>query len=193
MNEKVPTVDFGAPSSFGVHVFRVEIPASNTGSVTIIEDYGYKGQEGGIPHDEERVILKRQVWSAISDTARKEFNDRLKAVKILTGRWHTGTNLVERLLGKELCVLAWAAETATSEQFPIICSKWSALRPEERWWLFSMTVAESGLPEDTQRGWRRALFYALSDGERTSVKKRRPRPVEQTFIQLPLFDNGDMK
>jgi hypothetical protein len=29
-----------------------------------------------------------------------------------------------------------------------------------------MTVAEAGLPEDTQRGWRRALFFALSDGEK---------------------------
>ena len=30
-----------------------------------------------------------------------------------------------------------------------------------------MTAAESGLPKDTMRGWRRALYYyALSDGER---------------------------
>ena len=54
----------------------------------------------------------RPVWSGIAEIARREFNDRLKAAKIPTGRWHTGTNLVERLLGKELCVLAWAAETA---------------------------------------------------------------------------------
>lgn len=40
---------------------------------------------------------------------------------------------MERLLGKELCVLAWAAETANAEQLPVICSKWAALRPEERW------------------------------------------------------------
>jgi hypothetical protein len=32
--------------------------------------------------------------------------------------------------------------------------------------VFSMTVAEAGLPEDTQRGWRRALFLVLSDGEK---------------------------
>jgi hypothetical protein len=58
---------------------------------------------------------------------------------------------VDRLLGRELCVLAWAAETATEEQLPVIGSKWAALRPEERWWLFAMTVAEAGLPGDTQR------------------------------------------
>ena len=84
-------------------------------------------------------------------------------------------------------MLAWAAETATEEQLPIICSKWAALRPEERWWLFSMTVAEAGLPEDTQRGWRRALYHALSDGEKQPTRKRRPRPVEQDVLNLPLF------
>ena len=114
MSEKPKTVDFGAPDTFGAHLFRVEIPAARTEPVVIVEDYGYRGQEGGIPRDEERVVLKRPVWSAIADIARREFNDRLKAAKVLTGRWHTGTNLVDRLLGKELCVLAWAAETANA-------------------------------------------------------------------------------
>jgi len=167
-------------------MFRVEIPASRTETVSIIEDYGYKGQVGGIPQDEKRVVLRRSVWSTIADCARREFNDRLKAVKILTGHWHTGTNMVDRLLGKELCVLAWAAETASSEQIPIICSKWAALRPEERWWLFAMTVAEAGLHDDTGRGWRRALFYALSDGEKSLIRKKKLRPVEQTHLQIPL-------
>lgn len=190
MSDRPKTVDFGAPDAFGAHVFRVEIPASRNASVVIVEDYGYRGQEGGIPRGEERVILARPVWSAIADIARREFNDRLKAAKVLTGRWHTGANLVDRLLGKELCVLAWAAEMANPEQLPIICSKWAALRPEERWWLFAMTVAEAGLPEDTQRGWRRALFLALSDGEKAAARKRRPRPAEQDRFNLPLFENS---
>ena len=187
---KAKTIDFGAPAKFGAHLFRVEIPASRLDPVVIVEDYGYRGQEGGIPREEARVVLPRPVWSAIADIARREFNDRLKAAKVLTGRWHTGANLVDRLLGKELCVLAWAAETASPEQLPIIGSKWAALRPEERWWLFSMTVAEAGLPEDTQRGWRRALFLALSDGEKLASRKRRPRPVEEYLFKLPLFEDS---
>jgi len=186
--EKLKTIDFGAPDSFGAHLFRVKIPAARSEPVVIVEDYGYRGQEGGVPREEERVMLKRPVWSAIAEPTRREFNDRLKAAKVLTGRWHTGTNLVDRLLGKELCVLAWAAETATPEQFPVICSKWAALRPEERWWLFAMTMAEAGLPEDTQRGWRRALFHALSDGDKpASGRKRRPRPRQDDLFKLPLF------
>jgi len=64
-----------------------------------------------------------------------------------------------------------------------------ALRPEERWWIFSMTAGEAGLPEDTQRGWRRALFHALSDSERSPPRKKRPRPLEaeSSAIRLSLF------
>jgi hypothetical protein len=188
VSEKLKTIDFGAPDTFGAHLFRVQVPAARNEPVVIVEDYGYRGQEGGAPREEERVVLKRPVWSAIADAARREFNDRLKAAKVTTGRWHTGDNLVDRLLGKELCVLAWAAETANSEQFLIICSKWAALRPEERWWLFAMTVAEAGLPEDTQRGWRRALFHALSDGEKPPVgRKPRPRLRQDDLFVSPLF------
>jgi len=185
----VATTDFGAPSAFGAHVMRVEIPASRTDRVVITEDYGYRGLEGGIPREEDRVVLDRRTWTAIADTARREFNERLKAAKVPVGRWHAGRNLVDRLLGKELCVLAWAAETATEEQIPVICNKWAALRPEERWWLFAMTVAEAGLPEDAHRGWRQALYLALSDGEKAAARRRRPRPVEPDILSLPLFED----
>lgn len=187
MSEKPETVDFGAPAAFGAHVFRVEIPASRTGEVLIVEDYGYRGNEAGIPREEARVVLERRVWSQIAEVARREFNDRLKAARLKAGRWHNGTNLIERLLGRELCVLAWAAEKATDDELPVVGSKWAALRPEERWWLFMMTVAEAGLPDDHERGWRRALHLALADGEAPKLGKRRPRPAEPELFDMPLF------
>jgi len=188
---KIKTIDFGAPEGFGVHLFRVEIPESRNLPVKIIEDYGYRGQENGIPKEEPRVVLNRATWLAIADYARQEFNNRLKKERVSTGRWHSGVNRVDRLLGKELCVLAWAAETAQPEELPVICRKWAALRPEERWWLFSITVAEAGLPEDSSRGWRRALYLALADGEKAAERKRRPRPVENDQYDLPLFKESE--
>ena len=74
---------------------------------------------------------------------------------------------------------------------PVICSKWAALRPEERWWLFSQTVAEAGLPDDTERGWRRALLYSLSDGEKPAPGRKRRRPVEDDLFRLPLFKEAE--
>jgi hypothetical protein len=188
MSEKHKTIDFGAPEAFGAHVFRVEISAGRSDTVQIIEDYGYQGGENGLPYDEVRAIVPRGTWTVISEAARRDFNERLKAQKQSTGRWKAGKTLVDRLLGKELCILAWASEGAASDQLPVICTRWGALRPEERWWLFSMTVAEAGLPEDGERGWRKALHFALSDGERvtTEQRKRRPQP-QKDLSELPLF------
>lgn len=180
-------VDFGAPAGTGAHVFRVEIFQGRTMPILIVEDYGYRGEEDGIPAKEERVKLERWRWNGIAEAARQEFNLRLRKVDAAPGRWHVGTNKVDRLLGKELCVLAWAAETALEEQLPIICSRWAALRPEERWWLFAMTVAEAGEPEDTARGWRQALFHALSDGRGRSPKRTR-RPAEPEVLELTFGD-----
>lgn len=176
MINKYLVVDFGAPGEFGAHVFRVEIPTARNDDVLIVEDFGLKGGDNGLPYEEVRVALSRKAWSAIAETARKNFNDRLKSKKLLTSRWKTGTNKVDRLLGKELCVLAWAAENADEDKYPVVCSKWSALRPEERWWMFSMTAAEAGLAADCDRGWRKALMYALSDGKAGEKSVKRPRP-----------------
>jgi hypothetical protein len=65
----------------------------------------------------------------------------------------------------------------------VITSKWAALRPEERWWLFSMTVAECGLPQDRERGWRRALYFALSDGQ-----TRKRRNTDNDLFSAPSID-----
>jgi hypothetical protein len=54
-----------------------------------------------------------------------------------------------------------------------------------------MTVAEAGLPEDTQRGWRRALFHALSDGEKSPTRKKRLRPIETDLFSLPLLEGRE--
>lgn len=188
MSELLTTVDFGAPAAFGAHSFRVDIPGGRTEPVLIVEDYGYQGGEHGLPYDEPRALVRRTTWTVIGEAARRDFNERLKEQKQSTGRWKVGKTLVDRLLGKELCVLAWAAERATPDQLPVVCTRWGALRPEERWWLFSMTVAEAGLPQDGERGWRKALYYALSDGERTTTEQRRRRPpVEAEQTKMLLF------
>ncbi|MBF0280924.1 MAG: DUF3780 domain-containing protein [SAR324 cluster bacterium] len=45
------------------------------------------------------------------------------------------------------------------------------MRPEERWWLYSKTASEAGQSNEAQRGWRKALYCALSDG--TSIRLER--------------------
>lgn len=178
---------FGA-AAYGAHIFRVDIPMAAKDDVTIVEDYGLKGGENGVPPRETRVVLPRRFWSAIAETARKDFAARLKAKRLTSPRWTAGDNKVDRMLGKELCVLAWAAEHANSlEECKVIAARWAAFKPEERWWLFSQTAAEAGLAEDKDAGWRLALYYALASGKAEARKKRSIRPAEDelpTSMQL---------
>ena len=47
------------------------------------------------------------IWSAFFEIASKDFNKWFKIKKVSTGRWKSGTTfLVDRLLGKELYILA---------------------------------------------------------------------------------------
>ena len=81
-------------------------------------------------------------------------------------------------LGKELCVLCWAVEDATVDDIPNALRNWEALAPEERWWLYTMTVATTGQALQKGVGWRKALRAAFADtpfvkGEGISPKARR--------------------
>ena len=162
------TVDFGAPKEYGAHHFYVDIPSGPRDAVSLYEDYGFEGENNQREKVECRVTLDRELWTKIRDEARRDFNERLKIQKISTGSWKPGKIKLDRFLGRELIVLAWAAEHASVDECPVICQKWQSLRPEERWWLFSKTVAEAGKEQDGQRGWRKALYCALSDG--TSIR-----------------------
>ena len=190
------TTDFGAPASFGAHCFYVEIPAIARDAVSIYEDYGFDGDESRRETTECRVILARELWTKIRDDARRDFNARLKAKKQSTGTWNTGTVKLDRFLGRELCVLAWAAEHASPSECLVICQKWLALRPEERWWFYSKTAAEARLADQSQRGWRKALYCALSDGTGIQLgQKVKPKSKKQRgdgeVMFLDIFDFGD--
>ena len=190
-------IDFGAPVEFGKHHFVVEIPSQPKSPITIYEDFGFEGEEHQREKKISRLVLLRELWTQIRDSAKRDFNTRLKAEKAPTGVWQTGKVKLDRFLGRELCVLGWAAEHATPEECGIISHKWLALRPEERWWLYLKTAAEAGGVDDAQRGWRKAIYCALSDGEAIKLqptKKGTKKKSEQLVfkeheITLSLFDH----
>ncbi len=157
-----PTLGFGVPATSNPHHFVVEIPRTSTTSVTIVENLGMQ------VHDQTqseivRVILERPRWTAIRGEVQRAFNARLKERNLKTSAWKVGPNVVDRLLGKELCVLAWAVEGMEFDHIPIAVRNWLALRPEERWWLFGMTAMTTGGINDGNKGWRLALRHALGD------------------------------
>lgn len=157
-----PTLGFGVPATSDPHHFVVSIPRGNSAAVLISE---HLGMGAGTASEQvlDRVMLQRLRWSGIRAEVQRAFNARLKEHNLAPGTWKVGDNPVDRLLGKELCVLAWAIEQLDPEKIPLAVRNWLALRPEERWWLFGMTAVASGGLQDGEHGWRIALRYALGD------------------------------
>jgi hypothetical protein len=171
---------FGASKALGAHRFIVRIPAGTRDPVELLEDYGFLGGRDGIPDEEPRARVARSTWNAIRDAARKDFNARLRKQKLPSGTWEVGENYLDHLLGKELCVLAWGTEEGDRDAASRAVIAWAALRPEERWWLFSTTVTHGGRPTDRDSGWRIALRVAFQDDTSARTRARRPKekPVE---------------
>ena len=184
------TLDFGVPATTDPHHFKVNIPKANSGKVLIAESLGMQAN-----NDEadilERVLLERPRWTAIRSEVQRAFNVRLKERNLKTSAWKTGDNMVDRLLGKELCVLAWAVESMAMENIPIAVRNWLAMRPEERWWLYGMAAMNTGGLADGHKGWRLALRHALGDvAQSDAISMPRIPKAKQTGPQttLDLFD-----
>ena len=185
------TLGFGVPATSNPHHFKVIIPSGNYGKVLISEYLGLQACS-----DEfaviDRVRLDRPHWIAIRSEAQRAFNVRLKEHDLLTSAWKVGENQVDRLLGKELCVLAWAVEKMETERLPVAVRNWLALRPEERWWLFGMTAIATGAAEDSSKGWRLALRHALGDVAQSDLlqpRARRRLGKASDLFTLDLFDD----
>lgn len=171
-----PTLGFGVPATTDPHHFVVDISKAISGSVRIIESLGLeaKDHQTGVI---ERVVIDRIRWNAIRSEVQRAFNVRLKEHNLKPSSWKTGDNMVDRLLGRELCVLAWAVEGMDEANFGIAVRNWLALTPEERWWLFGMTATATGGLGDGGKGWRLALRHALGDVAQSEMFK--PQEVKK--------------
>ncbi|MFP4237137.1 MAG: anti-phage-associated DUF3780 domain-containing protein [Desulfonatronovibrio sp.] len=169
------TTGFGVPVTTSPHHFIVTIPRGSRQAVSISEDLGMHalGEDSQVL---DRVVLNRQLWTEIANPVKRLFNQRLKANNLAVSNWKVGKNPVDRLLGKELCVLAWAVEGLPGDRAGIALRNWLELRPEERWWLFGMTAESVGAPEDKGKGWRAALVHALGYSPDKIIRK--PRQVK---------------
>lgn len=184
------TLGFGVPATSDPHHFKVIIPKANTGRVQISEYLGLQTQSAELAVI-DRVLLERPRWTAIRAEVQRAFNARLKAHNLKTSAWKVGENPVDRLLGKELCVLAWAVE-GDMDKIPVAVRNWLALRPEERWWLFGMTAMSTGGVKDGYKGWRLALRHALGDVAQSELLQPQARKqFSRQGLDLPMPDLFD--
>jgi len=188
--DKKPTVlGFGFQPGLSEHFFLLTLSRSKAegAEVTLSEHFEWFEPTADVPipvplnaaNAHLRVILRRAVWDIIAEDVKAEFNRRLRIYGQKTNKWpQSGQVPIDRTLGKELCVLAWAVEECDPMLIPIAIRNWLGLVPEERWWLYTMTNAATGHAlAGRGKGWRKALRYALTEN-----------PVSEGLIQRRLAE-----
>lgn len=173
------------------HGFLIDVPKGAGGNdmVCISEHRGNDLDQMGVresvtasPSDPSlRVLIDRARWLALAPGFWEEANRRLRANGLPPAKFQKNPSKpipVHPSLGKELCILCWAVEEATPDDIPNALHNWEALAPEERWWLYTMTVATTGQAMQKGVGWRKALRAAIADntfvkGEGMSPRARR--------------------
>jgi hypothetical protein len=143
--------------------FVVVLPKAQAADVMIYEVYREDAHGPQLDAANLRCILNRAKWLKIVDAVEEEHNKRLKAAGMKAASFKTGETPVARLLGKELVLLAWAIEDADASLAPAAIENWRGLSPEERWWLYTMTAAQTGHHGKRNIGWRKAVRYALTE------------------------------
>lgn len=173
------------------HGFLVDVPKGNApGDLVCVSEHrgadldqlGHRQSAAPNPADTGlRVLIDRARWLALAPAFWEEANRRLRANGLPVARFVKNPLHpipLHASLGKELCVLCWAVEDAPPDDIPNALRNWDALAPEERWWLFTMTVATTGQALQKGIGWRKALRAAIADnpfvkGEGMSPRARR--------------------
>ena len=173
------------------HCFMIEIPkGTGSGDLVFITEKREHELARLIQEPEEkkhlnnpalRVVMDRNRWLFLAPSFWDEANRRLRANGLPISKFQKNPGKVIPVhpsLGKELCILCWAVEEASPDDIPNAIRNWEALAPEERWWLYTMTVASTGQAMQKGQGWRKALRAALADnpfvkGEGLSPRARR--------------------
>ena len=159
------------------HGFLIDIPpgTANDSQVLISEHRDvdlselseFKNKLRDTREKEMRVAIDRNRWLLLAPSFWEEANRRLRANSLPTLKFQKNASQpipVHPSLGKELCVLCWSAEEAPPDSIPNALKNWESLAPEERWWLYTMTVASTGQAlKHCGIGWRKALRAALAE------------------------------
>lgn len=173
------------------HGFLIDVPKGSGQSDMVcitehrgsdLDSLGVRDIAAASPSDPSlRVVIDRNRWLMLAPAFWEEANRRLRANGLPSAKFQKNPSKpipVHPSLGKELCILCWAVEEASPDDIPNALHNWEALAPEERWWLYTMTVATTGQAMQKGLGWRKALRSALADnpfvkGEGMSPRARR--------------------
>lgn len=160
---KEKTIGFGYNPCESSHYFVVEVPKKISENVNVYECINNDNTE----EKTLRTVISKRVWLKIAPFLEREFNSVLSSYSIKKGKFKVGDNIVERLLGKELCLLLFSIEhyECDSNDFSQAIHNWSAIEREFRWFLYTMVDTSAGEynTDNLTKGWRGAIKLALLD------------------------------
>jgi hypothetical protein len=158
--KKIKTTCTESPSRYLiVRGSSVNMPGATKGML-IYEDLGI----GEVQSDYNLVLrgfMSIEVWDEVSVIVKREFNTRLAELGLKKGSWAAKEISLDRWLGQELCLLAWATQGANNYDAFVAVRNWLRMSPEERYWLFKKAYGETGLHHEKMKGWRLAVINAL--------------------------------
>lgn len=138
--------------------------------------------ERGYPRH-ELAVVPLATWRQLATAVQKELVRGMDPEE--TGPkapvFRSGDQALSPLVTRELSVLLWSLmEDGEGTHVDALLAGWRQLAREERWWLY----ARASNPTQRQgRGWRRALYYALTDPADTRTAPRLLEIMEAASAQ----------
>ena len=178
MTDSLDIPTFGIVDTYGEHgVLSLESGAGSSCRLTIVSrtERGYPRRElAAIP-----LATWRLVGAAVQRELIRGMDPEETGPKAPTFR--AGDQALSPLVTRELSVLLWSLmEDGEGTHVDALLAGWRQLAREERWWLY----ARASNPTQRQgRGWRRALFYALTDPADTRTAPRMLEIMEAASAQ----------
>ena len=169
---------FGIVDPDGEHgVFSVETGPGASCRLTLVAR-----TERGYPR-RELAVVPAAVWRQVAGIVQREILRGMDPEE--TGpkapSFRSGEQMLSPLVSRELALILWALmEDGEGTHIDALLAGWRQLAREERWWLY----ARASNPSQRQgHGWRRALYYALTDPADTRNSPRLMEIMEAASAQ----------
>lgn len=138
--------------------------------------------ERGYPRH-ELAVIPLATWRQLAAAVQKELLRGMDPEEIgpKPPSFRAGDQALSPLVTRELSVLLWSLmEDGEGTHMDALLAGWRQLAREERWWLYARA---SNPTQKRGSGWRRALYYALTDPADTRTAPRLLEIMEAASAQ----------
>jgi len=138
--------------------------------------------ERGFPR-RELACIPLPTWKSVVSVVQRELLRVMDPEEIgqKAPSFRSGNQALSPLITRELAVLFWSLlEDGEGTHTQTLLSGWRQLAREERWWLYARA---SNPAQKLGHGWRRALFFALTDPADTRTAPRLLEIMEAASAQ----------